>query len=170
METVKVYLTLTSYEVDMGGSKSNTGVKIIDDSVDTVVNRVTNPAARNIERNAQNVAKGWALAARGDFDNFGRTLLDTGGMFMGGGAFVNPDDVTRMTGMQTAGERKEDMATDAARAEAEADKAARKELALSGVRETISGQIGARMRAPGRAQTLLTGGGRANTLLTMVGG
>lgn len=155
----------------MGKSKSSVGIKIVDDLVDSAINKGTNAVAKNVERNAQNVAQGAGLMVNGKWNNLDRTLLDMAISGTGFGMMVNPDDVGRSTGKQTAVQRMQAEATTAAEQQAAADAAAREAIAVDGVRSTISGQIGARMRAPGRGVTLLSdGAGRANTLLTVAGG
>lgn len=154
----------------MGSSKSNTGIKLIDDTVDTVINKGTNAAAKNVERNAQNTLQGLGTLASGNWNNADRTLLDLAGFGLTGG-LANPDDVGRMTGKQTATERMTTEAQNAAKAAEVASETAKNNLALDGIRSTISGQVGARMRAPGRGLTLLGEmGGRQNTLLSIMGG
>lgn len=155
----------------MGKSKSSVGIKIVDDFVDSTINKGTNAAAKNAERSLQNVSKSSSLLFNGKFNNLDRTLFDAAVFGSGIGAIANPDDLDRIYGKQTITQRMESEAAQAQAYKADEDVRAREAMAVDGVRSTISGQIGARMRTPGRGMTLLSGGGgRANTLLTVTGG
>jgi len=157
----------------MGKSKSNTGIKILDDTVDGVTNTVSG-AAKNIERNGSSILQNTATAiSTGNFNNFDRTLLDIGAAVFTGGAslMANPDDVTNVTGKETGIERATKEAANALNDEARQAKAAEEQRTMDGIASVISGNVGARMRSPGRESTLLTvgGGARRNTLLSLMG-
>lgn len=171
-----------------------TGVKALDDVVGGAVNTVTSGvgdlttglnrsvnsasdtvrdlvagAAKNIERNAADTFNGIALAAKGDFRGFDRTLINAATLGMAPPGFLaNPDDVNAATGTTTAEQQLTKAAEEEAAAAAAEEAAYAQESAMNDIRSVISGQISARRRAPGRDMTLLSLGGNtnSNTLLT----
>lgn len=127
----------------------------------------TAETAQNVERNTGRIMRDWGRAVlQGDFTGFDRTLLDTA-LFGNGGMFMNPDDVTTVTGMKTG----EQQITEKAEADSANQKAAvaaaEEQERLNAIKDVLTGQAAARQRNPGRASIFNTGGGSSNyTLLT----
>lgn len=134
-------------------------------------------AGTNITRNLRNTVGGLVQMSKGDFSGADRTLIDAATFGFSGGmsALANPDDVTNVTGADTAiNKATKKMKGDAANEAQAADDlalATERQSALNDVAGVISGQIAGRRRSPGRDMTLLGGGrGRTNTLLSIMGG
>ena len=141
----------------MGGSKSNTGIDIIDDTVDTVVNDVTNPAIKNIETSAQNAAKGAGAIASGKWDNLGRSLYDIAALgtpMM----LANQDDVADVLG-ETVEQRMVRQATEQAEQEAVQEANDKETKRLDDINTVLTASAKARMNSPGKSALLVSGGG-----------
>ena len=170
----------------MGGSKSNTGIKVLDDAVDSVVNDGTNKLASGVSRDAQALGKnlekgtqrqlaGWGQIFGGKWNNIGHTLI-AGPMDISG---MNADDVDRAAGgygsntaesaqARYTREANEKTASD----EVAADQAATTAKATEATRAfsaQIEGMATATKRSTGRSQTLIGNKASTNTLLTLKG-
>lgn len=157
----------------MGKSKSNTGIGVIDQSVDAVVNQGTNRVGegirsidsaikkgvdplKNLESAGQRLLQGIGEMSRGNFNNAGNTLLEIGanGLTFGGAGALGykagetaTERRTRETVEKVAGE-------DAAKAAADAQAAADKKQ--NDINTIVSEMVNSRKRQPGRAATILT--------------
>ena len=123
---------------------------------------------KNVERSMQDNLGALALMFDGDFDNFGRTMLDYG-LFMTTGGLANPDDVSRLTGTESNVQRKVREGQEAVEAATAADLAAQASERQRQAAATISGIVSGYNRTPGRSASLLGDSTAKNTLLTMRG-
>lgn len=149
----------------MGRSKSNTGIGLIDNPVNAMVNEGTNKMAKNVEKSIQKAGQIGGNIISGDFNNMGSNLTTLGLITITAGT-ANQDDYQRIAG-ESGDARKIREMGDAAKAE-EAEAAAAVEA--ENVRQQtaqISGIIAARKRSPGRAQTLISTKPSINTLLSL---
>lgn len=148
----------------MGKSRSNTGIKIIDEAVDFSANTAAQ-GAKNVERSVGSMLTETAYAVgTGDFNNYGNTLLAAGAGIATGGYSLAAGYKPGETGTQ----RKAREEGAKASAQAVADKKAAENAATAQRAGTLRGIIEGRNRAPGRSATLLSSSG-AGTLLTPKG-
>jgi len=89
---------------------------------------------KNMERNAQNTLQGAGMILQGDWNNGGRTLLDAA-IGAQTANMVNPDDINKVTGTQTAVQRK---ASDAAKAAADKQVQDAQDTALAAENKRLS--------------------------------
>lgn len=145
-----------------GKSKSNTGIGLIDQTVDAGVN-ATNQVGQNIEKSGQRIAQGLGEISRGNFNNAGNTLLETTAAGLTGGVSVlagyKPGETpterrTREALAKIYTEEQQQIA-------AEASAAATKKQ--SDINTMVSELVNTRRRQPGKAATLLTTIGAASS-------
>ena len=145
-----------------GKSKSNTGIGLIDQTVDATVG-ATNQVGQNIEKSGQRMAQGLGEISRGNFNNVGNTLLETTAVGLTGGVSVlagyKPGETpterrTREALAKIYTEEQQQIA-------AEASAAATKKQ--SDINTMVSELVNTRRRQPGKAATLLTTIGAASS-------
>jgi hypothetical protein len=146
-----------------GKSRSNTGIGIIDQAVDTVTNGASDLARHGESQISGLIGETGYAVNSGNWNNYLQTLGKYA-PWLGSDAFKAAN-----TNLETGSERKTREVAQQDAANAAADVVSAKNAQTRELTGTIAGIVNQRSRTPGRQQTLLTGmGGDSGTLLTNI--